>query len=207
MTTAAHQPGSKPIARRTIADWLAQPEDRDIELIDGELVEKAAPDDPHADAQLGLGAELRHAFNRRGGGGLPGGWWIRTELDLKLGGDGFRPDLVGWRRDRVPAMPTERPIAIRPDWICEVLSASNASTDTVKKLRRYHEAGVPHYWIVDPREQTLSVYRHHPDGYLVALVAQKGEIVRAEPFDAIELRVGLMFGEDPDDPPAPPPEG
>jgi hypothetical protein len=27
--------------------------------------------------------------------------------------------------------------------------------------------------------------------------------VRAEPFGAIELRIGLLFGEDPDDPPGP----
>lgn len=199
---------SKPQPRtgRTIEEWLAQPEDRRLELIDGEFVEKALPDEPHADAQAGLVTELRTAFNRRGGGGHPGGWWIRTEIDIALNGNGYRPDIAGWRRARVPEMPKQRPITIPPDWICEILSDSNATTDTVKKLRRYHEAGVPHYWLVDPRQMTLTVYRHQAEGYLNVLTAEKGELVRAEPFDAIELRVGLLFGEDPDDPPGPPTE-
>lgn len=193
---------AQPTRKHTIAEWLAQPEDRRLELIDGELVEKALPDWDHSQAQGGIDRAIGTAFHRRGGPGQPGGWWIGPEIDIQLGPHGFRPDLSGWRRDRVPTMPKERPITVRPDWICEVVSESNATTDTVKKLRRYHEAGVPHYWLADPKVKTLTVYRHQAEGYLAVLVAEAGETVRAEPFHAIELRVGLLFGEDPDDPPA-----
>ena len=31
----------------TIEEWLAQPAERRLELIDGEFIEKAAPDFPH----------------------------------------------------------------------------------------------------------------------------------------------------------------
>lgn len=194
---------ASPIGLKTIADWLAQPQERRLELIDGELVEKALPDEPHSGAQTRVITEVGHHFNRRGGGGDPGGWWIRAELDIQLDGNGFRPDISGWRRERVPIMPRERPVALRPDWICEVLSDSNSSTDTVRKFRRYHQCGIPHYWIVDPSNETLLVYRYHPEGYQNVLAAVRGQTVRAEPFDAIELRVGLLFGEDPDDPAGP----
>ena len=90
-------------------------------------------------------------------------------------------------------------MTIRPDWLCEIVSESNRAVDTVIKLRRYHQAGVPHYWILDQTDRTLSVYRHTADGYLVALRAEASELVRAEPFDAIELRVGVLLGDDPDD--------
>jgi len=183
----------------TIEDWLAQPPERRFELIDGSLVEKAAPDVTHADSQGAVIGTLRPTFHRRPGGGGPGGWWILPEVDIRLGANGFRPDVAGWRRERVPVMPTERPVTLRPDWICEVLSASNSGTDTIRKMRRYHQAGVPHYWIVDPATQTLAVYRNDPDGFTQIRVAEKHERVRAEPFDAIELRVGVLFGDDPDD--------
>ncbi len=99
----------------------------------------------------------------------------------------------------MPTLPEVRPISQRPDWLCEIVSESNRTTDTVTKLRRYHQAGVPHYWILDQVDRTLSVYRHHPDGYLVALRAEASEHVRAEPFDSVELHVAVLLGDDPDE--------
>lgn len=113
--------------------------------------------------------------------------------------DIVRPDVVGWRRDRLPERPRGRPVDHRPDWWCEILSPSNARTDLVDKLRVLHASSVPHDWIVDPERETLTVLRHTPEGYLAALVAKRGERVRAEPFDAVELAVGLLFGDDPED--------
>lgn len=95
-------------------------------------------------------------------------------------------------------LPSEVPITTRPDWICEILS-TNRRTDLVKKKRAYHHHQVGHYWLIDPVDETLSVHRWHPDGYVEVLVADRDERVRAEPFDAIELRVAVLFGEDDDD--------
>ena len=69
-------------------------------------------------------------------------------------------------------------------------------------LRAYQRARVPHYWIVDPRDQTLTVHRWTPEGYLVVLKAERGERTRAEPFEAIELQVGIFFGDEDDAPSA-----
>ena len=101
----------------------------------------------------------------------------------------------------MPERPTGSPISIRPDWICEVLSPSNPGTDRVTKLNRYFQCGVPHYWIVDPTEESLSVFRWTSDGYLLVLAADRDARVRAEPFEAVELPVGALFGADEDDEP------
>jgi len=45
----------------------------------------------------------------------------------------------------------------------------------------------------------LLVHRWSPAGYTVVQRATAGEVVRAEPFDAIELRVGEPFGIEDDD--------
>lgn len=60
-------------------------------------------------------------------------------------------------------------------------------------------AEVPHYWILDPDERILLVHRWSRDGYTVVQRAAAGETVRAEPFEAIELRVGGLFGDEEDD--------
>jgi Uma2 family endonuclease len=77
--------------------------------------------------------------------------------------------------------------------VCEVVSESNASRDTVQKVRLYHRSSVGHYWLIHPAERTLTVLRYEPDGYKVALSAAAGETVRAEPFDAVELEVARLF--------------
>jgi Uma2 family endonuclease len=87
------------------------------------------------------------------------------------------------------------PVRVVPDWVCEVLS-SNRTNDLVKKKRLYHQHRVAHYWIVDPVAETLLVYRWTADGYLEVLAAARGERARAEPFEALELEVGVLFGDD-----------
>jgi Uma2 family endonuclease len=168
------------------------------EVIHGILVRKAEPSAEHGDAQLALGTTIRSSFHRSGGGpGGPGGWWILSEVEVELQNhEVYRPDLVGWRRSRLPERPSGRPVRMRPDWICEVLSPSNAKTDLVDKLDIYWRCEVPHYWIIDPATETLSVHRWTGDGYLLAVRAARGMIVRAEPFDAIEIAVGTFFGDE-----------
>lgn len=183
----------------TIEDLYAIPEaTRCHELIGGEIIEKAAPSGEHGTAQGGIMGTLWSPFQRNAGGSAPGGWWLQTETDLLLeSGDIIRPDVVGWRRERCPQRPTGVPVSVCPDWICEVLSPSNANHDTVTKLRLYHQHQVGHYWLVDPRDTTLTVMRWSADGYVTRMRAERSETVRAEPFEAIELAVGRLFGDEP----------
>jgi Uma2 family endonuclease len=106
-----------------------------------------------------------------------------------------RPDVIGWRRERAPQRPTGLPITLLPDWVCEILS-TNRANDLIKRKRVYHQCHGPCSWVLDPSEQTLAVHRWGPDGYIEVLAAQRGERVRAEPFGAVELSVGALFGED-----------
>ena len=185
-------------ARASAGDLLALAEGvRFHEVIGGEIVRKAMPSPRHGNAQGAIRARL-DPFHRRPGGKAPGGWWFLTEVEVELErGEVYRPDVAGWRRERLPALPESTPLTLRPDWVCEILSRSNASTDTVTKLRVYHRVAVPHYWLVDPDEETLTVLRFTPEGYVTAVAAARGERVRAEPFEAVELQVDSLFGGDP----------
>lgn len=109
----------------------------------------------------------------------------------------FRHDALGFRRDRVPQRPEGMPVAERPDWVCEILSTSTARVDLVKKQRTLHQHGVPHYWLVDPENQTLMVLRHAEGGHLNVQSAGVGDVVRAEPFDSVEIDVAELFGAEP----------
>ena len=179
--------------------WAIPEEQRFHELIGGQLIEKASPSGEHGHAQASVVGTVVPPFQRKGVSGGPGGWWIATEVELLFRtGDVVRPDVVGWRRQRCPERPTGNPIELRPDWVCEIVSQSNANDDTVKKLRLYHGVEIPHYWLVDPRDRTLTVLRYSPAGYVTVMRAERGETVSPEPFEAISLAVGVLFGDDPD---------
>lgn len=181
----------------TEAEFFAIPEDdRFHELLAGELVRKAMPSGRHGSSQNRAG-RLLGGFDRKGDGRGPGGWRFATECEVRLFSDTIvRPDVAGWRRERLPRFPDRSPVEIAPDWTCEILSRSNAVRDTWDKVQIYHQAEIHHYWIIDPDRETLRVHRWTPGGYQVILMAGRAETVRAEPFELIEIKMADLAGDE-----------
>jgi Uma2 family endonuclease len=196
--------------RATIEEWLAIPEERRAELVDGRILYQGMPGPVHGRTQSKGSALISGPYDRRpGGAGGPGGWWISVEVDMDLAGMGCRPDILGWRRDKHPALPVpdrRGVVTDVPDWICEVLSPGTMRVDLGAKRVGYHRAGVTHYWLADPQNKTLTVLSWTKDGYLVELVAGPGDKVRAAPFDAVEIDVAELFGDEEAEEPPPPAE-
>lgn len=175
----------------TYEDLLKVPDNLIAELIDGELFTSPRPMPRHMNAAGRIYGRLDRAF--RDGDGGPGGWWIVIEQEIHLGRDVFVPDVAGFRRERMPEQPLDEYWSIVPDWICEVVSPSTGRLDRIRKLPRYATHGVGHAWIVDPLHQSLEVYRLEHGRW--SLVATHGgdEVVRAEPFEAIELPLSSLW--------------
>lgn len=186
----------------TLEDLLAIPEEeRFHEIIGGELVRKDMPSFRHGVTQGGLAERLRGPYHRRPGGRYPGGWWFVTETEIQFNEhEIYRPDVAGWRRERLPEMPNEFPVHLRPDWVCEILSPSNAKNDVVLKMRTYHRYQVRYYWLIDPVEETLEVRRWTEQGYLVVQSAAAQKRIAPEPFEVVRLSVrGILEGDEDDD--------
>lgn len=82
---------------------------------------------------------------------------------------------------------------LAPDWICEVLSASTHKLDRGEKLPIYARERVGHVWLVDPLEQYLEVLRLDGETYRLIVTFTADARVRAEPFDAIELDLAVLW--------------
>lgn len=179
-------------APATYRDLLALPENVVGEIIGGELHVQPRPAMPHANAASILGMLIGPPF-RLGRGG-PGGWVILDEPELHLADEVLVPDLAGWRQ--VQGREISLQVAYQtmaPDWICEVLSPSTQAVDRVRKLPIYAAHGVGHVWLVDPLQKTLEVFRLESARWSMIGGYAGDAVVRAEPFDAIELPLAELW--------------
>lgn len=178
-------------AGATYDDLVAVPENLVAEMLDGELYASPRPALPHAHAASVLGMELGSPFQMGRNG--PGGWWILHEPELHFGQDVLVPDLAGWRRERLPAVPREAYLALAPDWVCEVLSPATETIDRTTKLGIYARQEVPHAWLVNPAVRTLEVLSLSADRLTLAARHEGSVSVRAKPFDEVELELGALW--------------
>lgn len=176
----------------TYEDLVRLPENMVGELIDGELYASPRPAGPHTVAASSVGFLLGPAFHFGSSG--PGGWWILNEPELHFGHNVLVPDIAGWRRERMPEIPQNHVFSIVPDWICEVTSPSNGRLDRLKTMPIYARRGVEYAWIVEPQQQTIEAYRRQEDSWFLLGTYGEEQLVRIEPFDAIELDLSLIGG-------------
>lgn len=185
----------RPVA--TYEDLLALPPHHVGEIIDGVLHSQPRPAVRHARSASSLGGRL-YGFDGDGGGTGPGGWWILVEPELHLGRHVLVPDLSGWRRENLPALPDAAWIEQAPDWVCEVLSPGTLRIDRGPKLRIYAEHGVRHAWLLDPIGRQLEIYERNQAGRWELLEVQSGDDqVRAAPFESMLLPLSALWLPEP----------
>jgi Uma2 family endonuclease len=180
--------------RATYEDLLALPEGVRAELIGGEIVVQPAPLPKHLKPQGALRRSIGGPFDDDHGADGPGGWYIFIEAEVRFGAEVVRPDLSGWRRERLKN-PNQRPFDVVPDWTCEVISPSTASRDRVYKRRLYAKHGVAFYWIVDPQARTLEALESNHGVWVDAGTFDDTAVTRIRPFEAVEIAVGRLFLE------------
>ncbi len=186
-----------PEVREQLIAWLSLPDQSRPELLCGRIVYRAMANLDHGAAQAGISAQI---FGSQGPDGMGNRWWIGVETDIYVGGEGMRPDVVGWRIERHPEPPKQVSldrhlgvIVAPPDWVCEVLSTSTASRDLNVKWQAYHRAGVGWYWIVDVLNRSVTVYRRNDTSYELVHIAVGGEIAHLAPFEEHDFVPERLF--------------
>lgn len=180
----------------TYQDVLDAPPHMVAELVARRLHLQPRPRPSHARAASALGGRIGGPFDFGDGG--PGGWWIIDEPELHLGDDALVPDLAGWRRDRMPVLPTTAAFTLAPDWVCEILSPGTRRFDLGEKRALYAAQGVAHLWLIDPDAQTLEAFALD-QGRWVLLTTLVGQAdVSLPPFDAITWPLATLWPPEPE---------
>jgi len=172
----------------TLADLDALPATMKGELIEGVLYAMTRPRAAHQNLLGAVLLDVASPFHRGDGG--PGGWWILPEPGIELPGAAeVSPDLAGWRRERLPTLPSDRSISVVPDWVCEVLSPTTRGYQLLVKRRLYAAAGVAFLWEIDRSARTLSVLRLEGGRWVDLGAYRDEEEARLLPFEAASINV------------------
>ena len=139
--------------------WLTDHTNRLIEFTDGYLEELPMPTSSHQLALAVLFRRFDHYLTPRGG------LVLFAALRMRIRAGKFRePDLL-LLLDRTDSRFRNR-YWLGADLVVEVVSPDKPERDLVEKRADYAEAGIPEYWIADPRDATITVLALEGDAYV-----------------------------------------
>ena len=166
--------------------WLTDHSNRLIEFTDGCIEELPMPTFTHQSV-LAFLYDLFRAYLKPRGGVV-----IFAALRMRVRPGKFRePDLL-LLRDR-----TDRRCQDRywegADLVLEVVSPDNPDRDLVEKRADYAEAGIPEYWIADPRDETIRVLSLRDAAYVDHGMYRRGDTATSALLAGFAAEVSAVF--------------
>jgi Uma2 family endonuclease len=137
----------------TYDDYAALPDDgHRYEIMNGVLLMAPAPGWAHQDAVFRFGF---HLFNHVESVGL--GKMLLAPFDVVLAANKVvQPDVFVVLNEHMGRLTPSRLIG-SPDLVVEIRSPGTATYDRLSKYEAYEQAGVPEYWLADPRTRSVEV--------------------------------------------------
>ena len=175
-------------SKYTYEDYLNTPEGERYELLDGELILVASPNEGHQMASVNLVSLMNpHAKDR----GL--GWVFHAPFDIVFSdSEVVQPDIMFISRER-EHIRTGANVQGAPDLVVEILSPSSLKRDWEDKRELYARYGVKEYWIADPVHKMVSVMLLK-DGVLeLAGTYVEGDTVTSTALEGFSVGVDEIF--------------
>ncbi|MDB5283248.1 MAG: hypothetical protein JWO06_2323 [Bacteroidota bacterium] len=135
----------------TVEEFMQIP-DAHIELIDGFVVKEASPGYGHQTVVGDIFTEIKIQLRKSKSGEI-----VVAPMDVFLGTHVVQPDLIFISTARLTIV-RDGKIHDAPDVIFEIISPSNAFSDTKVKFDIYEQFGVKEYFIVYPEDKTVVKY-------------------------------------------------
>ena len=166
--------------------WLTDSSRRLIEFTDGYIEELPAPTSTHQAILTSLHELLRDYVRPRGG------IVMFAALRMRIREGKFREPDILLLRHRSDQRYQDR-YWLGADLVAEVVSPDDPQRDLVEKRADYAEGGIPEYWIVDPRDDTITVLALKDDAYVEHGVFRRGETATSPVLEGFTADVDTVF--------------
>ena len=170
--------------------WLSDHTNRPIELTDGHIQDLPMPTFIHQAILLFLYGLFHDHVTPRGGVVMV------AALRMRIRPAKFRePDLLLLRDCDDPR--GQNRYWMGADLVVEIVSPDNPGRDLVEKRIDYAEAGIPEYWIADPRDETITVLALREDTYVEHGVFVRGDTATSPLLEGFAVDVAAVFNAPP----------
>ena len=173
----------------TYEDYANIPSDERYELIDGELILAATPNEIHQRVSKKL-LWLLMQVEESGFG-----WVYHAPFDVIFSDtDVVQPDLMFISKERADII-TPANVQGAPNLVVEVLSPSTAQRDWTQKRDLYAKYGVRELWLVAPDARLAWVMALTDGEYAIAGVYKDGQTLISPTLAGLTIDLGYVFGE------------
>ena len=170
--------------------WELKPGER-YELIDGEAYAMAGPNTEHQIIVSKLNGEFYNFLKGKKCQVIPAPFDVRLFYEEDESDDTVvQPDLVVVCD---PEKLGKEGYRGAPNLVIEILSPSNTAIEMYRKLELYRSAGVKEYWIIDPEQKLIEVYRLNGDRY-ESYILRMGDTVQSTLFPGLAIPLETIFG-------------
>ena len=166
--------------------WLTDHGNRPVEFTDGFIEELPLPTSTHQAVLSFLYVLFRAWIRPRGGIAA------FSALRMRIREGKFREPDILLLRDRSDSRYQDR-YWQGADLVAEVVSPDHPDRDLVEKRADYAEAGIPEYWIADPRDETLTVLVLRGEAYVEHGRYGRGETAVSMLLEGFSAEVSAVF--------------
>ena len=163
-----------------------------VELIDREIIYMSSPSTEHQRISGNLYFTLRQYFNDSQCEVVTAPYDVILDNEEQRNKNSVQPDLMvicdksKFTKNNYTGVPTV---------IIEIVSPSNATHDTITKLNLYDRFKVPEYWIVSPKNKSVTIYKYEDDiqSYGEFTIYNKDDAANSEIFKQLLIPLNEIF--------------
>ena len=162
--------------------------DRQVELLNGEIVEMSPEGTPHAAYSQNAGDYLRSVLGNRA--------TIREAKPITLPDSSSEPepDIAIVAPHRLEVYLQHHPYPQDIFWVIE-FSYSSLTKDLESKSKIYAASGIPEYWVINLRSMTLIVFRSPQNGEYTSETTIDRGVIQPIAFTDISISVDRLLGK------------
>ncbi len=174
----------------TRSDFERLPDEGRWEVVEGRAILVPPAEIPHQEISGNLNVLFHAKLNASNTGFavaavsvfIPCGPGFRGELQSRV------PDLVVSRRRPDRYFEVGNP----PELVIEILSTPRGNVERTEKIDDYALAGIGEYWIVDPFQRAVEIYRLEEGLYREPEIVSQGSL-RPHAFPGVEIEIAQIW--------------